>query len=448
MFIPYQRFPNRSRIFRNPKRPCLAVAGVLLFFCSKLPADEAPTERERIPALIRSLDASTLAERTRAERQILDLGPDVLSKLPSLETIESVAARESLRRIRFQLERRAAKESSGPSHVMLQGELEVREILEQIQQQTGNRLSLAIDDLTTAPGKLLVNWEKKTFWECLDDLCDRGQFQWQFSTESAAIQVSKSTTKLTSGRSIQRVGPFRIAIETVELRPVVGESRQKLLRINSRLSVEPRLRPLYLAFAAADLKGTFDEGQPLSSWNPEARYEHPVRDGGHEVPLTWDFNLTDTEDIKRLQIHGRIHCQIAAATERVVFDQTSQAHGTLRRRGGVSVRIRDVTFTPVDHDELDAEIGVAVSYDTGGPAFESHRTWIFHNAVYLETKAGSRTSFTEFETTQQSDGAVAVDYRWKKIRGPASQYLFVYEAPTLIIDVPVEIEFEDIPVKE
>ena len=25
-------------------------------------------------------------------------------------------------------------------------------------------------------------------------------------------------------------------------------------------------------------------------------------------------------------------------------------------------------------------------YGTSGPAFESHRTWMFHNAVYLETE--------------------------------------------------------------
>ena len=106
-----------------------------------------------------------------------------------------------------------------------------------------------------------------------------------------------------------------------------------------------------------------------------------------------------------------------------------------------------MAFSASRDNKLDAEIGVAVSYDNGGPAFESHRTWIFHNAVYLETKSGARTSFTEFETAQQSDGVVAVDYHWRNILAPASQYVFIYEAPTLIIDVPIEVSVDKIPIE-
>ena len=101
-----------------------------------------------------------------------------------------------------------------------------------------------------------------------------------------------------------------------------------------------------------------------------------------------------------------------------------------------------------DSSGLNAEIGLSVSYDTGGPAFESHRTWIFHNAAYLETKGGVKTSFTNFETTQQSDGAVGVTYFWSKLAEPREQYRFVYEAPTLIINVPVEIDLSKIPVTD
>ena len=204
---------------------------------------------------------------------------------------------------------------------------------------------------------------------------------------------------------------------------------------------------MFLSMSAADLKARDDQDRPLHAWNPDAKYEIPVREGAHEVAVVWDFGLTDSGEFSEFSIRGRVHCQIAAAVERIIFDQTSQARGTIRRRGGVSVRLRDVAFNAVGDGELDSEIGVAVTYDNGGPAFESHRTWIFHNSVYLETKSGTRTNFTEFETTQQSDGAVAVDYRWRKIPAPAGQYVFVYEAPTLIIDVPVEINIEKIPIE-
>ncbi len=409
-------------------------------------AEEELKSRNRIDELIQGLDARTLAERSRAERQILDLGPAVLKKLPAPELIESTPARESIRRIRKQLEQRAAKESSRPSYVSLKGEFSLRQILLEIHKQTDNEVLFADQNSTLSEKKLAVDWDSVTFWDSLDDLCDRNKLDWQFITGTDSLQISITSAAIVKSRSVQRTGPFRLAIDTIEVRSVVGEQQQRLLRINGRLAIEPRLRAMFLSMSAADLKARDDQDRPLHAWNPDAKYEIPVREGAHEVAVVWDFGLTDSGEFSEFSIRGRVHCQIAAAVERIIFDQTSQARGTIRRRGGVSVRLRDVAFNAVGDGELDSEIGVAVTYDNGGPAFESHRTWIFHNSVYLETKSGTRTNFTEFETTQQSDGAVAVDYRWRKIAAPASQYVFVYEAPTLIIDVPVEINLGNISI--
>ena len=72
---------------------------------------------------------------------------------------------------------------------------------------------------------------------------------------------------------------------------------------------------------------------------------------------------------------------------------------------------------------------------------------MFHNAVYLETEAGQRIDFTEYDTTQQGDGGVSVGYRWEKLTAPATRYLFVYEAPTLILDVPLEVKLDGLKVR-
>ena len=428
-------------------RLCLCLVLVVICGCyfSSAGAEERSISKDRIDELIRDLDARTLAERSRAERQILDLGPAVLKKLPAPELIESTPVRESIRRLRKQLEQRAAKESSRPSHVSLKGELSLRQILSEIQQQTGNAIALADHDSILSEKKLTVDWDAATFWDSLDNLCERGKLDWQFVTGSDSLHVSESLSTTAKSRSLQRTGPFRLSVDRIEVRNVVGEQQKRLLRVNGRLAIEPRLRALFLSMAASDLNAIDAGERALPPWNPDAKYELPVREGAHEVAFVWDFGLNDAGALKEFAIRGRIHCQIAAAVERIVFDQRSQTRGTIRRRGGVSVRLRDVAFNLADVDRLDAEIGVAVSYDNGGPAFESHRTWIFHNAVYLENRSGIRTSFTEFETTQQLDGAIAVDYRWRNIAAPASQYVFVYEAPTLIIDVPVEINIDKIP---
>ena len=175
-------------------------------------ANDDPISRDRIETLIRSLDAKTLAERTRAERQLLDLGSDVLLRLPAPELIESVSARESVRRIRVQLERLAARESSRASHVSILGEWTLGEILRQIQKQTGNRVSLADADLNIKDDKLIVKWNQSNFWDCLDDLCERSRLHWMFAKDEAAIQISKLPAAALKCRAVQRTGPFRLAI--------------------------------------------------------------------------------------------------------------------------------------------------------------------------------------------------------------------------------------------
>lgn len=445
--IHLRRTWSASRDLRCPMFVflCLFVA------CSDdLDADDRPKIRHEVEQLIQGLDASTLAERIHAERKLIELGPEVLPFLPAPELIESVAAREAVRRIRPQIERRAARESAAASHVTLEGERTVGDILEQIQRQTKNRLSLVDTAAGIKDRELSVKWDRTKFWDCLDELCGQGSLEWRFAKNSASIQLEPRRPSEPAALGIQRTGPFRLAVTNLETRDVIGNPNERILRIRGRLSIEPRLRPLFLSMDATNMNAVTDTDQLLSAWNRDAKYEFPVADGGREVPVQWDLLLPVGAVAKTVTIHGRFQCEIAAATQRIVFDQKALTPGTIRRRGGVTVRIRHVKFNS-DHADTEApaaDIGITISYDVGGPAFESHRSWIFHNAAYLETKSGARTEFTDFETTQQADGAIAVDYHFRKIDAPADQYFFVYEAPTLIISVPVEINLEKLRLEQ
>lgn len=421
------------------------------------PAESLATLRATIDELLRELEAPTLAERTRAERKLLDLGPDVLPLLPAPELTPKVFVREAVRRVRVQLERRAAKESALASRITLSGETTVVELLSQFTKQTRNRVELSDKARDAGKTSLTVDFDDRPFWECLDEVCERLQLRVEFDAQRTSLMLVPRTTGDPVELAVQQTGPFRLAIHSAEIRPVVGAADRRLLRVAGRIAVEPRLRPLFLHFATSEMKGSVVEGKSLAPWNPAARYEHPVSDAGREVPVQFDYLLpraADQDDKAaptKINLSGRIALQLAAGTERIVFDKTSQTPGASRRRGGVTVRLREVKFEPLaaakPADQLRAEIGVAVSYDTGGSAFESHRTWMFHNAVYLETEAGRRIDFTEYDTNQQADGAVAVGYRWDKLPAPATQYKFVYEAPTLILDLPLDVKLDGIKIK-
>lgn len=411
--------------------------------------DAAPTSslRKTVESLIAQLDSNTLAERANAERSLLELGPDVLTYLPAPELTPSVAARDAVKRIRLQLERRAARESAQASHVDLQGDVSLADCLQAITAQTRNRVELSPAAKPLADTISRVDWNHTPFWDCLDLLCQSHQLRPAFDVKQGVLLLQPWAAADPPELAVQRSGPYRLAVLSVDVRPIVGNSSNHLLRISGKLALEPRLRPLFLHFKAADLNVDGTDLTPLRIWNPAATYELPVSDAGREVPLQFDYLLPADDDRTAIDLSGRLAVQLAAGTERVVFDQTAQSAGAVRRRGGVTVRLRDVSFEPLADERLRAEIKVSVGYDAGGPAFESHRTWMFHNAVYFEEKTGQRVEFSDYDTSQQANGAVGVDYRWDNLPGPATRYHFVYEAPTLILDLPLDVKLSGVPIK-
>lgn len=398
--------------------------------------------RETVEMLLKQLDSQMLSERVQAERSLLDLGPESLTYLPPPELTPSVSVREAVKRIRVQLERRAARDSALASLVRISGEMTLAAVLKEVTAQTRNRVELAADAQELANQKMSVDYDNRPFWECLDDICQRMKLVSTFDAQRNALLLGLRSPKSPVELAVQRSGPYRMAIHAADVRPIVGNEKADLLRISGKVSLEPRLRPLFLHFAAGDLSAVTTDGLKLQPWNPAARYEHPVGDAGREVPVQLDYLIPHGKTRSAVDLRGRLSVQLAAGTERVVFDRTSQSAGTARRRGGVTVRLREVAFEPPQGDEIQAQIKVTVSYDAGGPAFESHRTWMFHNAVYMENAAHRRFEFTDYDTLLQANGAVGVDYRWEHLPAPATQYQFVYEAPTLILDLPLDVTLD------
>ncbi len=119
-----------------------------------------------------------------------------------------------------------------------------------------------------------------------------------------------------------------------------------------------------------------------------------------------------------------------------------------RRAGSVTVGLREASnFLAPGEGQGAVRIEISLVYDQGGPAFESYRTWMYHNEAALETKSGRRIAPRPIiSTRQQGDGSVAVEYNFADVQGTPGDYRFVYVAPTLITQLPVEFRFPKIPV--
>jgi len=94
-------------------------------------------------------------------------------------------------------------------------------------------------------------------------------------------------------------------------------------------------------------------------------------------------------------------------------------------------------------------VRIAVTYDVGGPSFESHQRWMLHNKSELQTTDGKRINQNSgFDISLELDGAIEVEYCFDGLTNDPGDYRFVYEAPTLLINVPIEFELNDVPIKE
>lgn len=398
---------------------------------------------------LRDLGSDSRDVRVRAEQALLKLGPKVLPLLPSPELSSDVAVREAVRRVRVRLERRAAQESVKPSRVTLAGTRTLPSILQAVSQQTGNTIDLQNLPVELRRKRAEVKFQDATFWSVLEELSRRFGVSFEANRDGNALRPSLRT-KRSSPRplAVNTDAAFRVAVLKAEWKPLFGDDKHRLLRVTWSVTAEPRLRPLFLKFAAGNLQATA-AGKGLAPFDPDARYEVPADEGAAAIRLHTDFSVPTALRVSRARFRGRLSVLTAAAEEPIEFRDLT-AKGTAKRRGGVTVTLQDAGFT---RDGLPSPetlaVEIAVSYDVGGPAFESHRTWIFHNRAWLQAPGGRRIRrLPGFKTTLQRDGAVAVKYRFRVPRASAKGLTFVYVAPMLLIDVPVSFDFAKVPLPQ
>jgi hypothetical protein len=451
--------PNLLRITVLAALAVLVAPGLreMPVIAAETPDAAVPLAAE-VRGLIAGLGSETRAVRVAAERRLVELGPAVLTHLPAPELLPSISVREAVRRIRLELERLQARESVLPSRVTIEQSGSLRQTLAEISKQTGNRL-----DGDGLPQELLRQTLDSqpvatSFWQALDDLAGRLKFRYDYDPAIRGLKLAPSDSNRPERPPVAGyAGAFRVEAPPAERirRLAAGRgaepARSDLVRVTLNVSAEPRLRPLFLQFAAGDFAVRSRNQVDLPPFTPEAKYELALGEGSARVQL--DCLIPGGADVATISVAGKLTCTTAAGNDLIRFAdlrtlQNLRETNIARRRGGVTVtlnRVQVLTATPGRHE---LRVSTTVNYDTGGPAFESHRTWMLHNEVFLEDPAGKPVRLNGgSQTTQQGEGGVAIEYRFVDLPDPLPDYSFVYVAPTMIIDVPIEFEIQSVAVK-
>jgi hypothetical protein len=409
----------------------------LALFIGLLAFADSPSS-ELVARLVEQLASPALEDRQAAVREIESLGPAVLPLLPEPSLVKSPAARDSLELLRQRLERRLQTEATGASQVNLDGPRFPEDLLTAIAQQTGN--AVHPEPAFVRPASIDVDWHATPFWTAIADLERQTHRQLRWIRSRNRFEL----VPVTSGSHDQAVGvsgPFRITVRKVESRET---EEQRLARFHCVLQAEPRLQPLFVQWPLREWT-LQTNGKPASSWNPDAVYELPFPEGEREVLLAIDFPLEAAEPPQRWTLAGRCAVHLAAGREPVVFAGADLRRGATQRRGGITGQIREARFDRAEAETLDAVIRLVVNHDRGGPAFESHRLGLYQRSAWLESDQGQRTGYSNLEVVAEADGGLAMEYHFTRLTAPASRYRFVYEAPTLLLEVPVQVRMSASP---
>ena len=419
--------------------------------------------RGRVERLVADLDSDSRQTRELAERALRDLGPRVLPLLPAPDLISGAAARDAVRRVRVVLEQQQARESAGPSRVTFHGTVSLEQLLGALSSQTANTLEYGSLPEKVRRAQVVADLDNQTFWSAINSIAGRerllldegapGTLRLRPRAATTPAPVSEAGAVKTSAGNgeiaVQSVGAFRVALRSAGVRTSFVENTPRLLRFQFGLLSEPRLRPLFLKYSAADFSAVTDAGEKLAPTSPQAKFELPAGEGTGNWNVQVDFNLPQKMAPLRSGIQGKLSVLTAASPEKFTFEGLAKTKiaGISRRKGGVAVRVDDVTVRGTPEKTTTAVVRIVVNYDTGGPAFESHRTWIFQNEAWIETPEGRRVPFAGMpQIRRQDDGGVAVEYNFVGLPQQPDVCRFVYAAPTLLVDVPIEFEFSDLPI--
>lgn len=405
------------------------------------PGDDAAPLAERVPALVKDLAADAKDQRDAAEKALLEIGPEALALLPGADPALPAERNERLARIRSQLERAQAEQFVAPTTVTLRtpSGMVLSRVLEQIQDQTGNSLlDLRGEDggEVTDP-RIKVDFQDTPFWQALDEVLDQASLAVDsVSSDQAVALVARQagpTRKARAGYS----GAFRFEPGAVTAQRDL-KSDAHTLRVEYEVGWEPRLLPVAIYQAGADITALDDQGQPVAMTDTEQQLEVPVNPGMTSAELPLLLNPPARKIEKLSSIKGKLTALIPGGIETFKFEKVTKGKSAEIRKGAVVVGIDELQ----KNNDL-WELRMHLRFDNAQGALDSYRGWVFNNETFLEDKDGNAIPPIGSETIAQGDNEVGIAYLFDLPESPEG-YSFVYRSPVAIMSVPVEFELKDV----
>jgi hypothetical protein len=418
----------------------------LLMMLALATGADAPTPELKLEVnhWVKRLDAPELRMRTEAENKLLAIGPKILDILPQYDNhspATEAQRREAVGRIRDQLERRVAEESTSPTRVTLRAvDRPLSEILADISAQTGNKFKDFRPQMgqTADNPTLSIVFSKTPFWQAVDTTFAKANLApYPFAGKDEMGYKSREPNTLPTGGRISYAGPLRLEATTLTAERSLAVAGAGSLKLDIQVAWEPRLRPITLKIPLADIRATDDRGNLIAVENPESESEQTVGQGNAAV----DFQLPLVNPPRTARaigsIKGNLKVLLPGKVETFEFTNLKDARKIEQHRAGVGVFVDDV-----QQNGGVWQVRMRVRFENAAGALETYRSWIYNNEAYLEAAKGKIPN-GGFETTSQGNNEVGVAYDFDLPNGPAG-LKFVYKTPAMLSSISLPFEFKDL----
>ncbi len=409
----------------------------------------------RVERLVRQLNDDRAATRDAAEQQLLELAgkttiecDGLLKLLPEPKDEMPLAVRDRLTRIRNEIEDRAAKAAVAATRVTLPPDrMPLGAAFDLIAKQTGNHLYDKRGQIGGPEGSAMVTLgiDNELFWPAVDMLLDEAKLSvYNYAGEDGLAIVARGPDDGPRFGNAAYSGPFRMEVLEIQGQRNGRQPNRRSLKLQLEVAWEPRLRPIAVTQAAANVKAIDENGKPFAIAQPDAVLDVEVPTGTQAAELVLPFELP-SRDVKQIAtLHAKFTALVPGRQVKFTFGDLAHAAGKTQRSGGVEVTVDDVK-----KNNAVWEIHMRLALDEANRSLESHRGWVFQNLSYLTDKkdpsGDTRVEQAGFETTRQTPNEVGVAYVFYLPEGKdIGDYTWIYETPAAIVEMPVEYELKDI----
>lgn len=431
----------------------IAVTGAL--GSEMLPQDDTQDDAtvmelmNEVARLEAGLQHPSLEDRTAAQTRLIALGPAALDCLSPVNNSMPTDLQNRLRTVRKELEKQAAQRITQPTRVTLQGPRTLTQILQAIEEQTGNRVDVPGLTQEMRETVLECQWEQVEFWELLRELMVRQRLT--IDSFANADRVLSLTPILPfEGGGNADIAESRYA----PLHTSVGVLSLEVNRIDNSLNLrhptlsgtrielacfwEPRLQPIAIDVPYRTLVMVDTQGRELSVSDSDQVGSAMIQPGFNGTEFAIDLPLLSRESKALQSLAGKLHLLVPGRNEVFQFKQVDRLPpGSWIEKGDARV-----TFEGIEKIEDLYGLKLTLGFNEANNALESHQGWAFQNQVYLETEESRRVEPIGFETYQQTNRAIGIKYLFAEL--PANANL-KYETPAAVIKLELPFRLLSIP---